>query len=200
MKILSVICSPRKPSHSLAIATVIEEAARQRGAEIDRLNLAETPLPIMDLGGHGDQQPFVDQVTERMLAAEAFIVVSPEYHGSMSGMAKNFFDHGYHEFSGKLFAIASATGGSQGVSCMTHMRATIQYCHGWTLPYQVGVREADFDADGQPMANFRDRLERLGRDLVVYGKALHGQFQTDLTDPKLAGESFAGWHAKALAS
>jgi FMN reductase len=198
MKILSVTCSPRLDSNSSAIIQLIEEAAEAHGAEIDRLSLAETPLPLMSLSGHGDQQAFVDEVVLRMRQAQGFIVVSPEYHGSMTAGAKNFFDHGYHEFSGKLFAIASATGGSQGVSCLTHMRATVQYCHGWTLPYQSGIRGSELDENRQPPAAAADRLRRLGRDLVVYGRLLHRQFDADLADAKLRDETFAGWHAKAL--
>jgi FMN reductase len=196
---MAVSCSPRPDSNSRRIAEVVAAAAEAAGATIDRLVLAETPIPMMSFEGYGELQDTVDDLVERMRRADAFIIATPEYHGSMSGPAKNFFDHGYHEFSGKLFAIASATGGSQGTSCLTHMRATIQYCHGWTLPYHVGVPQAEFRSDGM-IGNERitQRLERLGRDLVVYGRMLYGQFRSDLADPAEGERSFAGWHARAL--
>lgn len=199
INIMAVTCSPRPDSNSRRIAEVVAAAAEAEGAAIDWLVLAESPIPMMSFEGYGELQQTVDDVVQRMRRADAFIIATPEYHGSMSGPAKNFFDHGYHEFSGKLFAIVSATGGSQGTSCLTHMRATIQYCHGWTLPYHVGVPQAEFRDDGS-ISNERiqQRLTRLGRDLVVYGSMLYGQFRGDLADPEQCDRSFAGWHARAL--
>ncbi|HYE79484.1 MAG TPA: hypothetical protein VEI97_15975, partial [bacterium] len=84
------------------------------------------------------------------------------------------------------------------VSAFTHMRASVQYCHGWSLPYQIGATRADFNDDGT-IRNPRvmDRLDRVARDLVVYGALLKAQFDRDL--PTEGVESgFAGWHRGAL--
>jgi NAD(P)H-dependent FMN reductase len=35
--------------------------------------------------------------------ADAFVLASPDYHGSMSGVMKNFLDHFWEEFAGKAF-------------------------------------------------------------------------------------------------
>src|SRR5690606_34327792 len=98
-----------------------------------------------------------------------------------------------------LFGIVVATGGSQGVSCATHVRAAVQYCHGWTLPYQVGVQSKEFGSDGS-IANeaILQRLRVTGRDLAAYGKLLADKFRVDLSKPAEHSETFAGWHARAL--
>lgn len=200
-QIMAVVCSTRAASNSQRIAEHVAASALAAGAVVDWLSLAESPIPMMSLDGYGELQGIVDDVVARMRRADAFIIATPEYHGSMSGPAKNFFDHGYHEFSGKLFAIVSATGGSQGTSCLTHLRATVQYCHGWTMPYHVGVPEAEFGEDGALRnERIRQRLELLGRDLVVYGRLLVDQFRADLADPEARARSFVSWHARALLS
>jgi FMN reductase len=35
--------------------------------------------------------------------ADAFILATPDYYGSMSGSIKNFVDYFWSEFAGKLF-------------------------------------------------------------------------------------------------
>jgi len=181
------------------LASICEEACERHGATVDRLNLAQAQLPVLSFDGYGAHQVVVDDVVARMKQANAFIIASPEYHGSVSGLMKNFFDHGYHEFAGKAFALLCSTGGSQGTSCMAHMREIIQYCHGWPLPYQAGASSADFAEDGTlSNAKIKARIEMMARDLVVYGRVLHDQFTKDLNDPVARPMSFTHWHGGLL--
>lgn len=202
MKILAVYGSTGPQSQSAQIMTLMAEAATAAGAEVEWLDLLASPLPMFRTDLNFSEDPQVATVRRLCAEAEGFLLVSPEYHGCMSGWMKNFFDFHYHEFAGKLFALATSTGGSMGVSCNTQMRVAVQHCHGWALPYQAAVRSSDFAADGSlhnPSAI--DRLQRLGRDLAVYGHMLQQQFQTDR---QLASEQpvdarsqqgFAGWYA-----
>jgi len=202
MKILAVYGASRQESHSLLTTQIMAQAALAHGAEVTHLNLMETPLPMMRIDQDFSADSGVQQIKQLTREAEAFMLVSPEYHGCMSNWIKNFFDFHYHEFAGKLFALAATTGGSMGVSCNTQMRIAVQHCHGWVLPYQTAVRSSDVGADGG-LANSRtrDRLQRMGRDLVIYGRLLQTQFQQDrheysselASPPEQIG--FAGWYA-----
>lgn len=201
MKILAVYGATQQDSRSRLTVSVIAEAARAAGAEVQSLDVLAAGIPIMRVDQDFSDDAAVQQMKQLTREADGFIVVSPEYHGCMSNWIKNFFDFHYHEFAGKLFALAATTGGSMGVSCNTQMRVAVQHCHGWALPYQTAVREADFAPDGS-LRDVRalDRLQRMGRDLVVYGRLLRTQFQQDLaglksgdTLPEYSG--FAGWYA-----
>ena len=88
-----------------------------------------------------------------------------------------------------------------GISCNTQMRLAIQHCHGWALPYHTATRTDDFDAEGQLQnPKVSDRLQRMARDLVVYGQLLQAQFDADrLAAKELNGSSAAGF-AAALAT
>lgn len=174
---------------------VVVKAAREEGAAVDILNLLQSPLPLFRSDGAYDRSyPIIEDVRRKCAEADAFVLVTPEYHGSMSGWMKNFFDFHYHEFAGKLFALVATTGGSFGESCLSHMRASVQYCHGWTLPYNSAARSADFDAHSGAITPelIRTRLGYLGRDLVVYGRLLRERFKAD---QGTAG--FAAWHQRS---
>lgn len=200
MKILAVYGSSGQESRSRRLIEVMSQTATAQGAEVWHLDLLGTPLPMFRVDHDFTADPHVSEVRQRCRSADAFMVVSPEYHGCMTGWIKNFFDFHYHEFAGKLFALAATTGGSLGVSCNTQMRVAVQHCHGWALPYQTALREADFDASGAILsAAGQDRLQRMGRDLVVYGRLLREQFCSDQTeagqDPDRRQQTgFAGWY------
>jgi len=74
---------------------------------------------------------------------------------------------------------------------MDQMRTAVRQCYGWSLPYGVSVYgEQDFAASGRVTNNqLARRLRMLGRDLVVYGSLIRGQFEVDLADA--SAETFA---------
>lgn len=201
-KILGVSSSLREGAHTRILVSIALEGAREAGAEVELLDLRETPLPLYDHREDINTYPQaenVHRIAQLVSEADGFIIGSPEYHGSMSGAAKNFFDFHYHEFAGKLMGFVAATGGSQGTSAITHMRASAQYCHAWTLPYHIGASGGDFDTQGLKNSLVRDRLLRIGRDLSIYAPILRSQFQKDLHLPgKSPVNGFAEWHRVLL--
>lgn len=201
MNILGVCGSTHQDSHSLMLLQEILKPLQSENIQVDILNLVVTPLPLFRVDKQYDpkEADFIQQVRQLSGQADAFILVSPEYHGSMTGWMKNFLDFHYREFAGKLFAIAVTTGGSQGISCLTHMRASVQYCHGWTLPYQAAASEQDFDASGAlNNPKIQDRLQKMGRDLLVYGRLVKTQFDSDrnvtIKEDQNSNLGFAGWY------
>lgn len=198
MKIVAIYGSTHQDGNSRVLAQTIAQSAQSHGAEVTHFDVLQKDLPLFRTDKDFASHEGVQEMRTLVGAADGFIVVSPEYHGCMSNAIKNFFDFHYQQFAGKVFAIATATGGSLGVSCNSQMRIAIQHCHGWALPYQVGVKAHEF-VDGEVSnEKAKDRLERLGRDLVVYGQLLKQQFDADKTlaaqqeDKVQAG--FAGWY------
>lgn len=192
-KILAVCGSSFGNAHSWVMLQAAGEAAAKAGATVDYLDLRQHPLPL--LGQTDDHSKNVEGIKKRVAAADAFLIATPEYHGNMSGVAKNFFDHHYKEFAGKVFGIIVATGGSQGVSAAKTVQYAVQYCHGWNLPYIVGASGAAFTKDGKLSDDkVRNRLHNMGRDVAIYGQLTHAQFQKDLKLPPDDQLGFAEWH------
>lgn len=156
--------------------------AGARGAETRLLDLRTAGLPMYQ----PDELAASDSVREASEAvgwADAFLLGTPDYHGSMAGAMKNFLDYHWSEFAGKLFGYVCASH-EKGLTVMDQLRTAVRQCYGWSLPYGVSIHgEKDFDAAGA-MTNPRlsPRLKMLARDLQVYGALLRRQFDRDLTD------------------
>jgi NAD(P)H-dependent FMN reductase len=193
-KILGISGSLRDGANTVKLVKLALEAARENGAEVTMLDLRDHPLPLYEAHEKYSTELVVERVIRMVNEADGYIVGSPEYHGCMSGATKNFFDFLYREIAGKVFGLVAATGGSQGVGCFDNMRAAIQYCHGWALPYNVSATGRDFDAEGNlSSAKVLDRVNRLGRDITVYAPLLYNQFQSDLQPSTGSKPGFAQW-------
>jgi FMN reductase len=179
-RVLIVNGSLRARSHTRRMLEFIRDRIVELGGKARLLDLAETPLPMLDPDEEGAVEN-LDAVTESVLWAEAYLLGSPDYHGSMSGPIVNFLDYFWREFTGKLFGYVVASH-EKGLTVQDQMRTAVRQCYGWSLPYGIGFNgDADFDADGK-FANERmaARARGCARDLIVYGRLIHGQFQTDL--------------------
>jgi FMN reductase len=181
LKILGVSGSMRENSNSLRVANLVLAAAALHGAEVRLLDLHETDLPMFR---HRSVQPAHsgrEQADEAVNWAHAFFLVTPDYHGTMSGAMKNFLDHYWSEFAGKLFAYGCVSH-EKGLTVMEQMRTAIRQCYGWSMPYGLSINaREDFDENGAVKNQaFEQRLHMLARDLTVYGALLHEQFQRDL--------------------
>ena len=183
-RILGVTGSLRENSHSTkTLATVLQIAASKFSAEVRLLNLRETKLPFYSPNITTSDSFYgnIKIVTQDVEWADAFVLASPDYHGSMSGTIKNFLDHFWEEFAGKTFGYL-CTSHEKGLTVMDQMRTAVRQCYGWSMPYGVSINSGqDFNVDGQIInSQLSKRLNMLARDLVVYGKLIRDQFRKDL--------------------
>ncbi len=180
IKVLGVSGSMREGAHSARALNVVLDFAQAHGAETRSLDLRIADLPIY--------RPRTVVETDGMLAAneavnwaDAFVLSSPDYHGSMSGALKNFLDYYWTEFAGKLFGYLCASH-EKGLTVMDQMRTAVRQCYGWSLPYGVSINgDEEFkDAESVAHKHVERRLRMLARDLVVYGTLIREQFEQDL--------------------
>ena len=179
VKILGVASSMRESSYSTRVLKLTLEKAEKKGAEIKLLNLRELQLPMY----HPEQNnsPELDKATEYVQWADAFVLASPDYHGSMSGVMKNFLDFFWSEFAGKTFGYICASH-EKGLTVMDQMRTAIRQCYGWSMPYGISINsDQDFDDSGKlTNKDILSRIETVSRDLVVYGNLIADQYKKDL--------------------
>ena len=179
LKILGVASSMRESSYSTRVLKSALEKAEKRGAETKLLDLRALQLPMY----HPEQNssPELDKVTEYVKWADAFVLASPDYHGSMSGVMKNFLDFFWSDFAGKTFGYICASH-EKGLTVMDQMRTAVRQCYGWSMPYGVSVNsDQDFDKQGNiTNENILSRIETIARDLVVYGSLIADQYKKDL--------------------
>ena len=104
LKILGVGSSMRRNSYGTKALKSILDMTKKYDAETRLLNLLETKLPLFDPEGITVEDTSLSdelhKITDYVIWADAFVLVSPDYHGSMSGVMKNFLDHFWEEFAG----------------------------------------------------------------------------------------------------
>ena len=179
LKILGVASSMRESSYSTRVLKLALKKAEKRGAETKLLDLRELQLPMYHPEQNSSQE--LDKVTEYVKWADAFVLASPDYHGSMSGVMKNFLDFFWSDFAGKTFGYICASH-EKGLTVMDQMRTAVRQCYGWSMPYGVSVNsDQDFDKQGNiNNENILSRIETIARDLVVYGSLIADQYKKDL--------------------
>jgi NAD(P)H-dependent FMN reductase len=175
--VLGVAGSTRQSSYSTRALKIALEHAKKHGAEVRLLELSRTVLPLYDPSAPASKE--VERAAEAIAWADAFILTSPDYHGSISGALKNFLDHFYEEFAGKLFGYIVASH-EKGLTVMDQMLTAVRQCYGWSMPYGVSINGPQ-DFTGQETANTRlsSRLRMMARDLVIYGRLVRDQFMRD---------------------
>lgn len=174
--VLGVAGSTRRGSYSTQALKVALEHAKKQGAEVRLLDISR--LPLYDPNALASKE--VERAAEAVSWASAIILASPDYHGSISGTLKNFLDHFYEEFSGKLFGYIVASH-EKGLTVMDQMRTAVRQCYGWSMPYGVSVNgPQDFLGGELVSTRLLRRLRMMARDLVVYGRLINSQFVRDL--------------------
>ena len=182
--VLAVAGSLHRDSVTRIIINHAAEKLRAAGCTVDVLDFEKEPLALYnpdtahELPGYPELQARVDR-------ADVILLGTPDYHGSISGAMKNFLDHFWHEFAGKLFATIVASH-EKGLTVTDQLRTVARQCYAWTLPYGISFAE-DIDVkDGKITSEtFKTRLEMMLRDVRVYGQLLGHQRRADLrgTEP-----------------
>lgn len=129
---------------------IVLNECKELGAETVIWDHGARPLPLVGAEGCWDDLNVKD-FQEMVISADAFVLSSPEYHGTMSGVMKNSLDWVYSKHtSGKVFGLISTLGGQTSNNTLNHMRIAARWIHGWVTPEQIAVpniKEA-FNEDG----------------------------------------------------
>ena len=196
IKLLGIAGSMRSNSYSFkALEHALKIAKNNYNAEINLFDLRKNRLPIYEPNLNYELIKTTEKESLQMANAlvkwaDAIILTSPDYHGSMSGVLKNFLDYFWKEFSGKTFGYICASH-EKGLTVMEQMRTAVRQCYGWSMPYGISTSSDDFDDAGN-ITNKKTllRIEMLSRDLVYYGKAIRNQFLTDASNKVKESYSF----------
>jgi FMN reductase len=144
MNILGIASSMRKESTSTrALKLTLDIVKTKYDANIQVLDLKQTILPFLYYEEHNKKAEI--SIAEKMVkSADAFILSTPDYHGSMAGSMKNFLDYFWSEFAGKLFGYICSSH-EKGLTVMDQMRTAVRQCYGWSMPYGISINgEKDF--------------------------------------------------------
>src|SRR5438552_14195474 len=180
LNVLAVVGSLHRDSVTRAVISHAAERFRSEGCVVDVLDFEKEPLALYNPDTAHDL-PGYPELRARVERADVVVLGTPDYHGSVSGAMKNFLDHFWHEFAGKLFATIVASH-EKGLTVTDQLRTVARQCYAWTLPYGISFTEEE-DVKGTEIVNeiFKRRVEMLIRDARVYGEVLARQRRADVT-------------------
>ena len=169
VRVMGLSGSISATSANQSLLTLALRAAEQAGAETVRWDLEENPLPLVGAADSWEDEN-VKAFQEMAKSVDAFIVSSPEYHGSMSSVIKNQFDWLYFEHvEGKTFGLMSPLGGQINSNTLNHLRLVVRWLRAWVVPTQVAVGKVKsaFDEDGElEDEELASRVEKLAQEVI----------------------------------
>jgi NAD(P)H-dependent FMN reductase len=193
VNVLGVAGSMRQQSYSTRVLKMVLEEEKKYNSESHILELRKIDLPLYDPSRITSDEPspnnnsnnVLERVTKALRWADAFVLASPDYHGSMSGGMKNFLDYFWEDFAGKIFGYIVASH-EKGLTVADQMRTAVRQCYGWSMPYNISINgEKDFDSKRNLVNSaLAKRIKMLARDLVTYGTLIRGQFLQDIANRK----------------
>lgn len=188
MKLQVIVGSTRQGriSHRLG-SWVSQEARTIEGVDVELVDLADYPMPLFDeavspqYNPERKAAPEVQKWLDKVAEADAYVLITPEYNRSTSGVLKNAIDYLDYQFAKKPVGLVAhgSTGGAQAVG---HLRGIIPGALGVSVPAATyfSDRVADHvDADGNLSQELQDRpygplnaVRTTLAETVWYAKAL----------------------------
>src|SRR5689334_21220951 len=179
LHVLAVVGSLNPSSVTRSVIVQMADRLRAAGCAVDVLDFEKEPLPLYNPETAYAAAGFA-ALKARVDRADVYLLGTPDYHGSISSALKNFLDHFWREFAGKLFATIVASH-EKGLTVMDQVRTVARQCYAWSLPYGVSFVDKQDVADGKIVSDaFKARLEMFIRDTRVYGELLARQRRNDL--------------------
>ena len=177
--VLAVSASLGKTSAVRSLIKTVAGRLEAAGATVDHLDLLEEPLPLFN-PDFAYSAPEYPKWKARVDRADVLLLGTPDYHGCMSSALKNFLDHFWQEYAGKLFVSVIASY-DKGLTVADQIRTAARQCYAWSLPYAVTFAEKADMKDGQITSDaLAARVEMLVHDVRVYGALLAKQRLEDL--------------------
>jgi FMN reductase len=179
LNVLAVVGSLNRTSTTRLVVNYLAEQLKAAGSAVDLLDLLDEPLALFNPDCAHEAEGF-SHLRARVEQADVYVLGTPDYHGSISSAMKNFLDHFWHEFAGKLFTTVVASH-EKGLTVTDQLRTVARQCYAWSLPYGISFADQLDVKEGQIISQpFQQRLLMLVHDIRVYGELLAGQRRLDL--------------------
>jgi len=170
MKIVGIAGSLRPNAHSQMALELAAQKVQALGAQVEILDLRQMQLPFCNGGDDYPDYPDVKRLQEAVSSADGLILVTPEYHGSVSGVLKNALDlMSFDQLSGKVTGLISILGGQPNSNALNDLRIILRWVHAWCIPEQIAIGQAwkAFNPEGKLLdEKLSQRFDQFAQSLV----------------------------------
>jgi NAD(P)H-dependent FMN reductase len=143
--LMIIVGSTRPGRVGLPVAKWLYDMAVEKG-RFERIDLADLDvidLPFFDEPKHPRMRDYQHEHTKewarRVEAADAFVIVTPEYNYGMPAPLKNAVDYLHHEWAYKPVAFASYGGMSGGTRAVQMLKQVMTAFHMFVAPEAVAI-------------------------------------------------------------
>lgn len=153
MRIEIVSGSPRQNSTTYRVALFLHRLfSQQTDHEVGILDVRDHPLSLLQkVYTSVDDAPEEHRdLARRVFAADAFIIVTPEYNGSYSPAMQNLFDHFPKQHHRAFGLVTASPGALGGIRAAMQLQQFVLALFGIPSPYMLVTPQVDkkFDAEG----------------------------------------------------
>lgn len=92
MNIVVVCGTNRAGALSRILAGEAAESYRERGHNVDLLDMSELPTEVIDANAYKEKAENLQAIVDRFVACDGAVFIIPEYNGSYPGILKLFVD------------------------------------------------------------------------------------------------------------
>jgi NAD(P)H-dependent FMN reductase len=178
-----IIGSARGGRAGLAVAEwFIQHISHRSDIELDVVDVAALDLPVAMPGGDGRPAPAAHvaaalaDVRPRLAAAEAFVLVTPEYNHSFPASLKNLIDWHYTQWRAKPIGFVSYGGVAGGLRAVEQLRLVFVELHAMTVRESVSLHGpwSGLGPDGRPRDTtvVESATKNMVDQLLWWGRAL----------------------------
>ena len=186
MKISIISGSHRNPSQSEKIGKYIEALLNKNFSDVEPFlySLADNPLPLWDQSIWESDENWIKRLAplkEQFSSSDAFVIITPEWHGQVpSGLKNLFLLLNRFELGHKPAFIVAVSSGNGGAYPVAELRMSSyknnRLCY---IPEQLIIRDVEKvfndkkeDNDEKSDSYYKERLNWCLNILLGYGKAL----------------------------
>lgn len=182
-KILAFAGSTRTGSFNKKLIKIAAAGAKEAGADVTLIDLRDFQMPLYDedLEKQKGLPSSARKLKDLMLTHQGFLISSPEYNSSISGVLKNTIDWASRQgegeiplacFKDKVSGLMSASPGVLGgLRGLVHVRAILENIGVLVIPNQMAISKAHeaFNLD-ETMKDKKqeERVKKIGSDVAKF--------------------------------
>jgi NAD(P)H-dependent FMN reductase len=144
---ITVICGTHRPKNqTLSVVNRYVEILKMMGEEVAVLQMDELPEDFMISNTFGKRTHGLEAIIhEKIVAAERFVIITPEYNGSYPGLFKAFLDAVKPKvWKGKKVALVGVASGRAGnLRGMDHLTDVMHHLRAEVFSFKVPISKLD---------------------------------------------------------
>lgn len=179
IRLLGIGGSTRRESRTLGVLKAVLALAADQGATTTLADVRDLALPVYNEDIPLEEQPSsLHWLLERMQDADAFLLASPTYHGTVSGAIKNVLDalhirHGEDRtyFDGRPVGLL-AYGGPAALNVINALSHAVRGMGALQVPTVVTVARTAMDDSASGIADeaTRTRASRMTSEVIHFAR------------------------------